>query len=162
MTEKAVLNIYPVPDRRQYSGYLEMSKRQFPGDPVVRTRHFHCWRPENHTLRSACQGVGVKETFVGWVSGGSRRRPWVGKAELGCPAYQASLSLTNSWSLLKLIPIESMMPPTVSFPITPFFSRPQSFPASGCFPVSGLLASGGQSIGALASVLSTNSQGWFP
>ena len=96
------------------------------------------------------------------MSGGSRRRPWVGKAELGCPAYQASLSLTNSWSLLKLIPIESMMPPTVSFPITPFFSRPQSFPASGCFPVSGLLASGGQSIGALASVLSMNIQDLFP
>lgn len=42
VTEKAVLNIYPVPDRRQYSGYLEMNKREFPGDPVVRTLHFHC------------------------------------------------------------------------------------------------------------------------
>ena len=46
-----------------------------------------------------------------------------------------------------------------------FFSfSPQSFPASGSFPVSFLLAWGGQSIGAsaLASVLPMNIQGWFP
>ena len=36
----------------------------------------------------------------------------------------------------------------------------QSFPASGSFPVSRLLASGGQSIRSLASVM--NIQGWFP
>ena len=38
----------------------------------------------------------------------------------------------------------------------------QSFPASGSFPMSQLFASGGQSIGASASVLAMNSQGWFP
>ena len=40
----------------------------------------------------------------------------------------------------------------------------QSFPASWPFPASQLFASGGQSIGAsaLASVLTTNIQGWFP
>ena len=38
----------------------------------------------------------------------------------------------------------------------------QSFPESGCFPMSQLLASGGQSIGALASVLPKSIQGWFP
>ena len=43
-------------------------------------------------------------------------------------------------------------------------SRPQSFPASGSFPKSWLFASGGSSIGALASasVLPMNIQGWFP
>ena len=35
-------------------------------------------------------------------------------------------------------------------------------PASGSFPVSQLFTSGGQSIGALASVLQMNIQGWFP
>ena len=35
-------------------------------------------------------------------------------------------------------------------------------PASGSFPVSQLFASGGQSIGASASVLPVNIQGWFP
>ena len=47
--------------------------------------------------------------------------------------------------------------------VTPFSSRPQSFPASGSFPMSQLFASGGQSIGvsASASVLPINIQGWF-
>ena len=51
--------------------------------------------------------------------------------------------------------------PTISFSVTPFSSCPQSFPASGSFPVSWLLASGGQSIRASASVLPMNIQGWF-
>ena len=38
----------------------------------------------------------------------------------------------------------------------------QCFPASGSFPLSQFFASGGQSIGASASVLPVNSQDWFP
>ena len=38
----------------------------------------------------------------------------------------------------------------------------QSFPASGSFPMSQLFASGGQRIGASASVLPMSIQGWFP
>ena len=47
--------------------------------------------------------------------------------------------------------------------VAPFSSSPQSFPTSGCFPMSRLLASGNQSIGASASasVLLMNIQGWF-
>jgi len=42
-------------------------------------------------------------------------------------------------------------------PLSPHFSScPQSFPASGSFPMSWLFASGGQSIGASASVLPMN------
>ena len=43
-------------------------------------------------------------------------------------------------------------------------SCPQSFPASGPFPMSQLFASGGQSSGSStsSSVLSKNIQGWFP
>ena len=46
----------------------------------------------------------------------------------------------------------------------PFSSCPQSFTASGSFPMSQLFASGGQSIGASAStsVLPMNIQDWFP
>ena len=43
-----------------------------------------------------------------------------------------------------------------------FSSHLQSFPASGSFPVNQFFASGGQSIGASASVLSVNNQDWFP
>ena len=48
--------------------------------------------------------------------------------------------------------------------VTPFSCRPQSFPASGSYPVSQLFASGGQSIGASASalVLPVNTQDWSP
>ena len=54
--------------------------------------------------------------------------------------------------------------PTISSSITPFSSCPQSFPASGSFPMRWLFTSGSQSIGALASasVLPMNIQGWFP
>ena len=51
---------------------------------------------------------------------------------------------------------------TISCSAITFSSCPQSFPVSGSFPVSQLFASGGQIIGALASVLSMNIQGWFP
>ena len=78
-------------------------------------------------------------------------------------AHQASLSFTISQSLLKLMSIESMMP-TISSSVTPLSSCLQSFPASESFPVSWLLTSVGQSIGASASasVLPMNIQGWFP
>ena len=54
--------------------------------------------------------------------------------------------------------------PTILSSVVPFSSCPQSFPASGSFPVSWLFSSGGQSIGgsALAWVLPVNIQGWFP
>ena len=51
--------------------------------------------------------------------------------------------------------------PAISSSVIPFFSCPQSLPASGCFPKSQLFfAWGGQSIGvsALASVLPKNTQ----
>ena len=66
-------------------------------------------------------------------------------------AYQASLSITNSRSLLKLMSIESVMPSNHLILIS-FSSHLQSFPASGSFPMSQLLASGGQSIGVSASI----------
>ena len=59
-------------------------------------------------------------------------------------ACQASLSITISQSLLKLMSIELVMP-SISSSVFPFSSRLQSFPASGSFPMSWLFASGGQS-----------------
>ena len=48
------------------------------------------------------------------------------------------------------------------FLFPPFSFCPQSFPASGSFPMCWLFTSGGQSIGVSASVLPMNIQGWFP
>ena len=50
----------------------------------------------------------------------------------------------------------------ISYFVTPFSFYFQSFPASGSIPVSWLFTSGGQSIGASASVLPMNIQDWFP
>ena len=79
-------------------------------------------------------------------------------------AHQASLSFATSWSLLKLISIESMMPHNHLILCCPLSSCLQSFPASGSFLKSRFFASGGQSIGASASasVLPMNTQDWFP
>ena len=55
---------------------------------------------------------------------------------------------------------DSMEPSHSLLPLSPFaFSL---FPASGSFQVSQLFISGGHSIGASASVLLMNIQGWFP
>ena len=51
---------------------------------------------------------------------------------------------------------------TISSSVVPFSSYPQSFPASGSFPVSQLVPSGGQIIGTSVSLLPTNIRGWFP
>jgi len=50
---------------------------------------------------------------------------------------------------------------TISSSVIPFSSCLQSFPASGSFPISLLFSSSCQSIGASASVLPINIQGWF-
>ena len=78
-------------------------------------------------------------------------------------ARQASLSIINSQSLLKLMSIR-WCHPTISSSVFPFSSHHQSFPASGSFLRKQYFASGGQStrVSALASVLPMNIQDWFP
>ena len=70
------------------------------------------------------------------------------------------LSITNSQSLFKLMPIESVMPFNHLVLCHPLLSCLQSFPTSGSFPMSQFFTSGGQSIGVLtsASVLPMNIQ----
>ena len=54
--------------------------------------------------------------------------------------------------------------PAISSSVVSLSSCPQSFPASGSFPMTGLFASDGQNIwvSASASVLPMNNQDWFP
>ena len=81
--------------------------------------------------------------------------PWI-------TAHQASPSITNSRSLLKLMSIELVMPSSHLILCRAFSSCPQSLPASGSFPMSQCFAWGGQSIGvsASASVRPMNTQDW--
>ena len=61
-------------------------------------------------------------------------------------------------------PLSQWCHPTILSSVIPFSSCPQSFPASGSFQMSQLLAWGGQSTGvsASASVLPMNTQDWSP
>ena len=59
-------------------------------------------------------------------------------------------------------PLSQWCHPTISSSVVPFSSCPQSFPASGSFPMSRLFTSGSQSIRASATVLPMNIQGWLP
>ena len=61
-------------------------------------------------------------------------------------------------------PLSRLCPLTISSSDIPFYTCPQSFPASGSIQMSQFFASGGQSIGtsALASVLPMNIQDWSP
>ena len=77
-------------------------------------------------------------------------------ARLPCPSTPGvySNSCPSSW----------WCHPAISSSVVPFFSSFQSLPVSGCFPMSPLFTSGGQSIGisVSASVLPVNIQDWFP
>ena len=75
-------------------------------------------------------------------------------------AFQASLSITNSQSLLKLMSIESVMPSNHLILCCPLLLLPSIIPSIRVFsnePVS----SGGQNIIALVSVFPMNTQGSF-
>ena len=83
-------------------------------------------------------------------------------------AHQASLSITNSWSLFKLMSLELVMPSNHLILCHPLLLMPSIIPSIRVFSNESFLmtlmlfASGGQSIGVSASVLPMNIQDWFP
>ena len=83
--------------------------------------------------------------------------PWIA-------AHQASLSITNSWSSLKLMSIESVTPSSHLILCHPLLLLPPIPTASESFPMSQLFSWGVQSTGAsaLASFLPKKSQCWSP
>ena len=105
--------------------------------------------------------IGVSTSLLSSVQSLSRVQlcatPWIA-------AHQASLSITNSQSSLRLTSIKSAMPSSHLILCRPLSSCPQSLPASESFPMSQLFAWSGQSTGvsALASVLPKNTHDWSP
>ena len=79
-------------------------------------------------------------------------------------AHQASLFITNSHSLLKLMSIGSVMPSNHFILYRPLLLLPSILPSIRVFSNESVLRIGGQSIGvsASASVLPMNIQDWFP
>ena len=106
------------------------------------------WTTGTLALFSTVQSLGPVRLFV---------TPWTA----GC---QASLSIIKSWSMHKLMSIESLIDTTISSCVVHFSSCLQSFAESGSFLMSQFFESGGQSTGvsALASFLPKKSQGWSP
>ena len=77
-------------------------------------------------------------------------------ARLLCPPLSPGVFCSDS------CPLSLWYYLTISSSVVPFSSCPQSLPASKSFPMNQPFAWGGQSIGASASTLPTNIQGWFP
>ena len=106
------------------------------------------WIPVGNIQFSPVQSLSHVHFFV---------TPWT-------TAHQASLSITNSQSPPTPMSIESVMLSNHSTFCRHLLLCPQSFPASGSFPMSQLFSSGDQSIGlpASAPVPRMNIEGWFP
>ena len=77
--------------------------------------------------------------------------PWIA-------ARQASLSITNSQSLLRLMSIELVMPSNHLILCRPLLLVPPIPPASGSFQMSQFFASGGQSIGVFSFSISPSNE----
>ena len=92
--------------------------------------------------------------FSGSVMSDSLRPHGLQHARIPCPSPSPRVS-SNSCSL------SQWCHPTISSFVIPFFSCLQSFPTIGSFLMNQVYASGGKSIGASASFLPMNTQGWF-
>ena len=77
-------------------------------------------------------------------------------------AYQASLSIANSWRLFKLMFIESVMPSNHFILCHPLLFLPSIFPCIRVFSNELALCIREPKFSASASVLPMNIQGWFP
>ena len=82
----------------------------------------------------------------------------------GLPHARPPWPSPTPWVYSNPCPLSWWCHPTISSSVVPFSSCPQSFPASGSFPMSQLFASGSQSIGVSAStsILPVNTQDWSP
>ena len=105
-------------------------------------------------LLNHSQEVGISQ-FSYSVMSDSLQPHGLQHTRLPCPSptpRACSNSCSSSW----------WCHPAISFSVVPFSSCLQSFPASGSFLMSQFFTSGGQSIGASASVFPMNIQDWFP
>ena len=138
--------------------------------------HFNIWwerRKQKDQIYLRFKGMRIIEMFLNFLlpSPLSRKfssvqalsRVWL-LATPWIAARQASLSITNSRTSLRLTSIGQWRHPAISSSVVPFSSCPLSLPASESFPVSQLFTWGGQStaVSASASFLPKKSQGWSP
>ena len=116
-----------------------------PPFPYCSTLIYYLWANEKKLVQfSSVQSLSRVRLFA---------TPWTA-------ACQASLSITKSRSLLKLMPIEVVMPANHLILCHPLLLLPSIIPNIRTYQMSQFFASGGQSIGvsALALVLPMNIQ----
>ena len=118
------------------------------------------WSPPNPTITSCPKGLFLCFASVQFnhsVVSNSLQPHGLQHARPPCPSPTARV-YSNA------CPLSRWCHPTIPSSVIPFFSRLQSFPASGSFEMSQLFASDGQSIwvSVSASVLPMNTQDWSP
>ena len=124
-----------------------------------------CWRVKGKSLPSAspgCRTEGILCIFVVQSTTKSCQTLVNCSDPLNCSTPRSPV--LHHFPESAQTHVLNWMPSNHLFSAIPFSSWPQSFPASGSFPMNWVFASGGQSIGATASasVLPMNIQGWFP
>ena len=110
-------------------------------------------RDQAWSLKRFCISQSVQSLSHVWLF----TTPWT-------TAHQASLSITNSQSLPKLMSIESVTPSNYLILCHPLLLLPSILPSIRVFffQINWLFTSGGQNIWASASVLPMNILGWYP
>ena len=111
----------------------------------------------NHKAPEDTWGPSCMFLYIRYIVADSLRPHGLQHARIPCSSPSLGVCLNSR-------PLSWWSHPTMSFSVVPFSSCLWSFPASGSFPMSWLLKSGGQSIeaSASASVLPMNIQDWFP
>ena len=146
------LNTHHVPDNVLEVG--DSAKKQQGKNMVSQSWH-SSWgdksRANKENMHMVCKNL------IGSVVSDSLWPQGLQHARLPCPSPSPGVCSNSG-------PLSRYCHPTISSSVIPFSSCPQSLPASGCFPMSRLFASGGQSIrtSASPSVCPMNIQDWFP
>ena len=140
------------------------------GCPCPTPRDIHMWYLARPKGLCRCDSIkGFEKERLSWIIRvGSSREYQFSSVTQSCPTLCDPIDCSMPGflvhhqfpELLKLMPIESVMPSNHFILCDPFSSCLQSFPRSGSFPMSQCFTSGGQSIGvsAIASVLPMNIQ----
>ena len=117
-----------------FTAYSDLSETIPSSSQACRSSQtLHCLSsPNPSTAVSKWLNPLIFHRFFKFVVGQSLSRLWLFSTPWTA-ARQASLSVIASWSLLKLMSIESIVPPNHLSSLTHFCSCPQSFPASGSF-----------------------------
>ena len=123
ITKRSNSHVIRIPESEEWGKYL---KKYWPKISCI------CQKASSDSLKKLSSVHSLSRVWL-------FANPWTA-------THQASLSITNSQSLPKLMYIESVMPFNHLILCHPLLLLPSIFPASGSFQMSQLFASSGQTI----------------